>query len=59
MVVIVAVVVIFSDVSAELEVTTGLVIEAAVAVSLSVVDVSGWSPDPKVAIIFVIGLDVT
>jgi len=59
MVVTVTVVVIISDVSVELEVATGLVIEAAIAVSLPVVDVTGWSPEPEVAIIFVIGLDVT
>jgi len=55
----VAVVVIISDVSAELEVTTGSVIETAIAVFLSVADVTGWSPEPEVAIILVIGLDVT
>jgi len=59
-VVMVTVVVIISDVPVELEVATvGLVIEAAIAVSLPVVDVTGWSPESKVAIIFVIGLDVT
>ena len=59
MVVMVAAVVIISDVSVELEVAAGLVIEAAIAVSLSVVNVSSWSPDLEVAVVFVIGLDVT
>jgi len=59
MVVLVTVVVIISDISVDLEAATGLVIEAAIAVSLSGVEVTGWSPEPEVVIIFVIGFDVT